>query len=58
MEFEDDEPDTDPLEEDWESDNTTERCCFPGRCCMPGIHFLNECCTAEMLEQMAYDGQL
>ena len=25
-------------------------CLFPGKCCMPGEHFVSECHTAEMME--------
>lgn len=25
-------------------------CCFPGECCMPGLHFPSECHTAAMYE--------
>lgn len=32
-------------------------CCFPGRCCMPGIHLSEECHTAEMMEQMIADDE-
>jgi hypothetical protein len=32
-------------------------CLFPGRCVMPGIHWPEECATAEMMEQMTQDGE-
>lgn len=43
-------------------DDSSERedeagCCFPGTCCMPGVHLRSECCTAEMMEQLAQDGE-
>lgn len=28
------------------------RCLYPGRCCMPGEHFSDECHTAEALRQI------
>lgn len=27
-------------------------CLFPGSCCMPELHFVSECHTAEMAEEM------
>lgn len=30
-------------------------CCYPGECCMPGLHMLSECHTAEDIEQQNSD---
>jgi len=27
-------------------------CIFGNRCCMPGPHYISECCTADMLQAM------
>jgi hypothetical protein len=27
-------------------------CCYPGECCMPGLHYIDECHTAEAYEGM------
>lgn len=40
--------------DDDDADEPRERqdfgCCFPGECCMPGLHFPSECHTAAMYE--------
>lgn len=51
---------TDYTDEDWheesdaqddlqEDEEREEGCCFPGTCCMPGMHFRFECHTPEMV---------
>jgi hypothetical protein len=46
--------DYDPDEHEEALDETDEReefgCVFPGKCCMPGPHFTDECHTVAMIE--------
>lgn len=32
-----------------EDEDCKEGCCYPGECCMPGIHLRSECHTAAMM---------
>lgn len=29
-------------------------CLYPGKCVMPGEHYVSECATAEMMEEMEF----
>jgi hypothetical protein len=49
--------DDDYLGDDNLSDEEDFGCCFPGKCCMPGMHYRDECHAAEMMEQMIADGE-
>ena len=44
--FADEDPYDDPHDDDGFG------CLFPGRCCMPELHFVSECHTAEMAGEM------
>lgn len=37
--------------DDADSSRETFGCCFPGECCMPGLHFPSECHTAADYER-------